>query len=455
LRWRLMASFILVALAAIAGVVFFVRQDTADQVVTYLFRGGIYGMENLVKDLENYYQENDTWDGVEPLLVNVNTPGSLANGNRRGQGMMGKGLHLQLADDQGIVLYDSYQLDNGKKLPDTTLDSAVLLENAVGDTVGWLVIEGGGAAMWGDEKPILESLDQAALRSGLIAVGIALILATLLASGLLVPIQNLTRAAEKMSTGDLNQRVKTHGNNELAILGNSFNTMAESLQKSEQRKRAMTADIAHELRTPLSVQRAQIEAMLDGVNSFDADNLQMVLDQNEQLARLVDDLRTLALADAGELRLEQTIINLVEHVGRIVSRFQAAAGNRALVLNSPASKVTINGDPARIEQILTNVIGNAIRYTPQGGKINISIETGKHDVSVKIHDGGTGIPAGEVEKIFERFYRVERSRSRDAGGTGLGLAIARQLAIAHGGNLTAANHPEGGAVFTLTLLLAG
>ena len=218
----------------------------------------------------------------------------------------------------------------------------------------------------------------------------------------------------------------------------------------------MTADIAHELRTPLAVQRAHLEALQDGIYPLSAQNLQPVLDQNETLTRLVEDLRTLALADAGELSLERTWVDLLELVKRVLARFQAAAAERsvALLLESPqtaAGCMEVWGDPLRLEQILNNLLSNAIRYTPAQKPVHISVICQSDLVEVAMHDSGPGISPEILPHIFERFYRADPARSREEGGTGLGLSIARQLAMAQDGTLTASNHPQGGSVFTLRM----
>jgi signal transduction histidine kinase len=206
--------------------------------------------------------------------------------------------------------------------------------------------------------------------------------------------------------------------------------------------------------------------MQDGVYPLSPDSLVAVLEQNLLLTRLVDDLRTLALADAGQLTLERTMTDIPELLNRVVERFQSQAAARQISLRlEPESKVAqyqIPVDPQRIEQILANLLSNALRHTPDSGQITVRItsmsvavgetsELGENVLWISVHDSGPGIPPEALPHVFERFYRADRSRSRSEGGSGLGLAIARQLAEAHGGSLTVANHPQGGAIFTLTL----
>jgi len=248
--------------------------------------------------------------------------------------------------------------------------------------------------------------------------------------------------------------VEVHGDDELATLGHTFNQMADSLQQAEESRRAMTADIAHELRTPLAVQRANLEAIQDGVYPLTVANLVPVIEQNHLLTHLVEDLRTLALADAGQIELERVSTDLVALLSRVVERFQPQAVTQQIGLSitpPPATLPLVVIDPIRLEQILTNLLSNALRYTPTGGQVDLALDSTFTTVLVRVHDSGPGIPPEALPYIFGRFYRVDKSRTRQEGGSGLGLAIARQLARAHGGDLTVANHPSGGAVFTLIL----
>jgi two-component system, OmpR family, sensor histidine kinase BaeS len=246
------------------------------------------------------------------------------------------------------------------------------------------------------------------------------------------------------------------GRDELASLARTFNRMANSLEDAETRRRSLTADIAHELRNPLAVQRANLEAMQDGLYPVSTEALEPVLEQNLFLTRLVEDLRMLALADAGELILERAETDLAKLVEQIVERYKPQASLRQIRLEIVDGNVSpklhsVWVDPVRIEQILGNLLSNALRHSPEGGLVRICLSSDESNLRLEVHDDGTGIPEDSLDHIFDRFYRADRSRSRVEGGTGLGLAIARKLAEAHGGTLQACNHPEGGALFTLTL----
>ncbi len=375
-------------------------------------------------------------------------------------GMMGASSmmdqRLRLADAHGTVLVDTSSTDVGSQLSQADLSNAVQLHDGT-KLVGYLLAEGGFTLPQSDQTDLYNRLNRAALTAALIGGAVALLLALLLSFGLLRPIHALTQASRALAGGDLSKRVPVHGSDELAQLGQSFNQMVESLQNAEGSRRALTADIAHELRTPLAVQRAHLEALQDGVYPLTAENLDPVLAQNQLLTRLVDDLRTLALAESGQLSLIRTPVDFPALTQRVVERFQPQAEARQVQLQMvaeglPSGKsALLELDSARMEQILGNLLANALRYTPEGGQVQVHLEWSPKIVHLSVCDSGPGIPPEALPHIFERFYRADKSRTRSEGGTGLGLAIARQLAEAHGGTLTAENLPEGGAKFILTL----
>ncbi len=471
MRLRLFLAFTLVVVVAVATVLLVARQGTASEVRAFMLRGGMMGLTDLVASLEEYYTETGSWQGIEALFQfgpNPNRPGAQGGqgqGNGRGPGMgeghggMMGGVHsgqrLRLADAEGLVIADTAGDPQGS-LSASEIEGAIPLRSGA-RTVGYLVPEGGMVASSRDQELLLGRLNRAALTGALIAGGLALILSLLLAYRLLRPVRELTAAAAQLARGDLSSRVQERGSDEIAVLARAFNHMADSLQEAEESRRAMTADIAHELRTPISVQRANLEALQDGIYPLTPENLEPLLEQNKLLTRLVEDLRTLALVESGQLKLDLAPTNLHLLAARLIENFRSQASQRQIELRlsvPPGATPVVMADPLRLEQILSNLLSNALRYAPPEGWIEIAIVPVLSRVQVTVHDNGPGIPAEALSHIFERFYRSGRSRSRLEGGAGLGLAIARQLAEAQGGSLQAANHPQGGAVFTLTLPLA-
>jgi signal transduction histidine kinase len=451
-RVRLFLAFALVVIVSILSFLLITRQGTATEVRTFIARGGMMGMDSVATDLEAYYQQNGSWQGVEVVLQNAR-PGRGMGGMMGSNGMLNSsGPWLRVADAQGNYLADNRSAPDGKMTANERA-AAIALHDAQGGIAGYLVAAGGSAAY--SEQDLLNRLVQAGWIAAGISGTLALLLALLLSYRLLRPVQDLTHAAARLARGDLSQRVQIHTRDEVGVLGESFNHMAESLERAEQNRQAMTADIAHELRTPIAIQRAHLEALQDGVYPMTVENLQPVLEQTELLTRLVEDLRTLALADAGALKLERGPTDLSDLVRRVVERFRPEAERREdrldLQITEDPALGSVSVDSVRIEQIINNLISNALRYTPDGGAIRVSLRREANWATLRVEDTGPGIPEEAMPRLFERFYRVDKSRSREAGGTGLGLAIARQLALAHGGDLTAENLKEGGAAFSLKL----
>ena len=452
MRLRLFLAFTLVISVALAAVFVLVQMNAEKEVTNYWSRGALIGAEELVLELEEYYSQNSSWVGADVLL----SASGQGKGAGQGQGAnQGRGVktHFRLADAQGTIIYDPENQTSGTRVTQAELDQGVsLLVNS--EPVGYLLpLLGEVFPGQGLETELIDRVNKALFTAALVSGVIALLLSVALAYGILRPVRTLTQAASQMAEGDLSVRVEEKGANELATLGNAFNHMALSLEEAEQNRRAMTADIAHELRTPLAVQRANLEAMQDGVYDLTPENLSKILDQNRLLTRLVADLRTLSLADAGELKLEKSKTDLSSLVKRVAERFEMQAGQKGLQINisvPPAGRV-FNLDAQRVEQIIHNLLQNALRYTPAGDSVQVSLEYQPAAALVRVFDSGPGVPEDSIPYIFERFYRADRSRSREEGGTGLGLPIARRLAEAHGGTLQAQNNPTGGAVFTLTL----
>ncbi len=452
MRIRLILAFALVAVISVVSVVLVFRSETTSEVRMFIRRGSGSGLTNVISYLEEYYRLNKSWEGVDRLMDSLQHPRqSGMMSSPQGQALM-RSLRWRLADENGKVIYDSEN-----EMTDTTLTTAEI-ESAnaivVDDVeVGLLVADISKEYERRSVAPLLERINRAAFLATLLGSGVALLLGLGLSYGLVRPIQSLIQAAGRLGQGDLSQRVEVPGSDEMAALGQAFNRMAESLQHAEESRRAMTADIAHELRTPLAVQRAQLEALRDGIYDLSPQSLATVLDQNALLTRLVEDLRILTQTDTGRLPLNCIPIDFLDLAEKVAEKFTPEAQSKEIQIEHHFDMVCppLNLDADRVEQILGNLLSNALRFTPAGGKITMSAACKAERVDLTIHDTGPGIPPEALPYVFDRFYRADKSRSRQEGGSGLGLAIARQLARAHGGDIRAANHPEGGAVFTLTL----
>jgi signal transduction histidine kinase len=262
------------------------------------------------------------------------------------------------------------------------------------------------------------------------------------------PVGDVMEAADRLAAGDYTTRVEPRGPRELRRLGRSFNTMAERLESAETSRRNLLADLAHELRTPLSVIRGDVEAMLDGVYPSDRGHLEPLLDETTVMARLLDDLQTLSRAEAGVLTLHRQAIEPSELVEDAAASFRGTAGAARLELRSDADPglPAVEADPVRIAEVFANLLSNAVRHSPAGGTVTLSARTGSDGVDFSVEDTGPGIAQHELAHVFDRFVK-----SPDSTGAGLGLAIARSLVVAHGGSIVAERRPEGGTRIRFTL----
>lgn len=266
-----------------------------------------------------------------------------------------------------------------------------------------------------------------------------------------MPIGDMLEAAGRIAEGDYAARAEEGGPPEVRALAAAFNTMAARLQAEDEQRRELLADISHELRTPITVIQGNLEGMLDGIYPSDQDQIQSILEETHVLARMIDDLSLLSLADSGALRLQLEPTDLGELIDDVVSSFKMQSGASGIVLAvdvQPGLPV-LEIDPTRVREVLMNLMANALRYTPSGGRVGIRawIEEGdRQHAMISVSDTGAGISAQDLPHIFDRFYKAE-----DSPGTGLGLAIARSLVVAHGGEISARSELGKGAEISFNL----
>jgi signal transduction histidine kinase len=264
-----------------------------------------------------------------------------------------------------------------------------------------------------------------------------------------IPLGDLIAAADRIAGGDYAVRVKEQGPAEVRSLGRVFNGMASRLQANDEQRRNLLADVTHELRTPLTVIQGNVEGILDGVYEADEAHLKSILEETQLLSRLVEDLRTLALAESGALQLKKEPTDLAVLIGETIAalRGQSDAAGIKLNMDVPADAPLLNLDPERIRQVLVNLIANALRYTPRGGEICVRFKMNRPDEArIAIEDTGAGIQPEDLPHVFDRFYKT-----RDSQGLGLGLAIAKNLVQAHGGSIQAQSQPGQGTTICITL----
>ena len=310
------------------------------------------------------------------------------------------------------------------------------------------------------EPPIsrlVSTLNDALLWTGIFA-GIAGVLAVTLASRrILSPVRSLSNAARRLGQGDFSQRVEGRSRDEIGQLSRTFNAMVESLQNDEIQRKNLMADIAHELRTPISNIQGYLEAMKDGLVQPDSKTLDVIHQEVIHLSHLIEDLRLLALAESGSLRLNLEQARIEDALQQAQEAFKAQADAKGIMLTSSIQEhlPTVNIDRVRIRQVMSNLLDNAVRHTDEGGRIIISANLTKDNhIEVTVEDKGEGIPAEDLPYVFDRMYRVDPSRTRSTGGAGLGLTIAKSLVQAHGGAIRVESLLGKGSKFTFTLPVA-
>jgi len=308
----------------------------------------------------------------------------------------------------------------------------------------------------GVEPPLArfaEAVTRTLTIAGLLAGAAGILLVVLMSRRMLASISNLAAAARGLGSGNLASRADVKGNDEIAELGRTFNSMADALEESERQRRAMVSDVAHELRTPLSNIQGHIEALQDGLLEPDAATLDTVHQQALHLNRLVDDLRLLADTESRELRLAIEATDLGEIAERVATSFRPRAEAESVQLETEIAETLpiLHVDRVRMEQVLTNLVENAVRHTPPGGSVTVAASRMGDLVRVEVTDTGVGIPPDALPHVFDRLYRADPSRERTTGGSGLGLTIARQLVEAHGGTIWAESEEGSGSRFGFDL----
>jgi signal transduction histidine kinase len=302
------------------------------------------------------------------------------------------------------------------------------------------------------EQQFLDGIQRILITGAALAVAVGLALGALLSRRLTAPLQRLAAAARAVAGGDLDQRLQTEGSDEMVEVARAFNEMTTALGESERQRQNMVADVAHELRTPLTVVQGSLRAILDDVYDLDKAEISRLYDETRLLSRLVDDLRELALADAGQLRLSPRPTDLDRIIQDSIDNLALGAEAREVSLSAllPDDLPAVQADPDRVSQVLRNLLVNALLYTPAGGSVTVYASTANGMIEVAVADTGVGIDPEDLPHIFERFWRADPARAR-MGSTGLGLSIAQSLIEAQGGRIWAESAPGQGSTFRFTL----
>ncbi len=326
-----------------------------------------------------------------------------------------------------------------------------------GEQVGTFLVASMMGILSESQNIYIARVNRSLIWVGSIAVLMVLIVALWQSRSIVRPLQAMADASRRLAKGDYQQKVQVQRNDELGDMARAFNQMASDLSQQSELRRQMMADVAHELRTPLSVLRIDLESMEDGLMEASPENVRALQSEVSYLSNLVDDLRMLSLADAGDLKIEKTPVELNTLVREMVERQQNAARERKIKMTThfTENEVFVMGDSQRLSQVLVNLLSNAIQHTLPEHEITTKVDIKKQTASVSVTNYGTYIPNEDLERIFERFYRLERSRNRDQGGSGLGLSIARSLIHAHGGEIWAESVQGESTTFIFSLPLLG
>lgn len=482
---RLMFSYLLVVLLTVGVVAVLAGQLTVRQFRALVAQSGQIRAQALSLYFADYYQSQGSWDGVQQAMTHlrdaqwqpaglpledasvlpwrVPPPPWLSKETVERWVNLGEPAadRVRLAGPDGAVLADSTGSAGSQRLPADDLQNGapVMVD---GERVGTVVVDAGLGQLTPQQQTFVAVIWRRLLGTSALAGVVALVLSLGLAREITKPVQALTNAARRLAAGDWNQELPVQSEDELGQMTTAFNDMAEELTHQTQLRRQMVADIAHELRTPLSVLRLELEALEDGYQS-PADATQSLQGELDLLTQVVEDLRLLAQTDAGELPLDIEPTDVAELVDETVDRWRSRAAKRGISLATQTAGELphVEIDRTRITQVLTNLLANALRHTPAGGTITVTVsrhdetdlenKSGEHYVQVAVRDTGEGIPAAELPNIFQRFYRVDRARRRDTGGAGLGLAIARRLVELHGGRIWADSDGATGSTIAFVL----
>ncbi len=445
---KLTLAFLLVGLSGSALVAILVQQNTQTAFNQFIID---QGQQSMVTTLEQYYQTNGSWQGVGDAIQNQSPvqPPPVQGGRNPHPGIPN---YTLIGADQTVILGDQPS-QIGQPYPGGNLSKAVALQ-VNGQTVGWLVpdVQPGQFLANTPEGAFLQRVNQATLLSAMIAAALALLLGGLLAYTLTRSIHELKEATEDITRGNLGRQVNIRSKDELGDLAVSFNKMSTDLAHATQVRRQMTADIAHDLRTPLSVLAGYTEALSDGKLPGNAEVYGVLYQETQHLRRMVDDLRTLSLADAGELSLNLQPVQPRAILDQAAARHAVSAQKKgvALIVQSGDDLPMVEADPERMAQVLDNLIGNALRHTPAGGEITLSGASTNGEVELRVQDNGSGIAPQDLLCIFDRFYRGDKSRQQN-GESGLGLAISKSIVEVHHGTIAVESQPGQGAVFTIRL----
>jgi signal transduction histidine kinase len=465
LRTKLILSYLIVALLTILVVSVYIRYTSEQRLARLIEEQQTSSAKGAAL---TYYTATGSWQGfydslsqpaAEPTPQAEPTPGVAGPGGRAGAqgrpGTSGAGqaaagletssdiIGMMDADYRAIIPTLGYAV--GEIVPRETILKALPLEVG-GKTVGWILPSlRSGHEFTTAEQDFLKRTTEALILAGLVGLAGAVLMGIFLAGVFLRPIRSLMKAAQEMAQGHLQQRVPVTSRDELGQLTLTFNQMSADLERADKERRQMTADITHDLSSPLQVVAGYMEMLQSDAATLTPKRVQIIMTEIDHLRRLVGDLTMLAQADARELAMQLQPVKPSELLERVFHAYQAIARTQGISLDVDVSAHTssVNVDEGRMMQVFGNLVDNALRYTPEGGRIRLSAEERGQAVRFAVTDSGSGIDPADVPYVFDRFYRADKSRDANSGKMGLGLAISKALVEAQGGSIKAESAGKG------------
>lgn len=444
---RLIVSFVAIIFLSIVLFIVVSNRVIYDRFSDLVIRSGMNFSRRIVPILEGYYKTNGSWEGVEDLVFDMSGGRDMAGmGRNRPENLNAAIPRLMItAQDERFILIDGEKVvfdSNPGGLLINDGDNLVKYGTPIvvnGEQVGTFLVASTMGILSESQNIFIDRVNRSLIWVGLLSIFLVFLVAIWQSRIIIKPLHQMSEAANRLAKGDYNQRVVVDRNDELGDVASAFNQMASDLAQQEDIRRQMMADVAHELRTPLSILRIDLESMEDGLMDTNPENIRNLQSEVSYLSNLVEDLRMLSMADAGDLKVEKTKIELNSLVREMVERQQNAARERKIHLsaNYTDQEIFVMGDSQRLSQVMVNLLSNAIQHTPPDHEIFTKVETNGQTAIVSVMNTGSWIFRDDLNRIFNRFYRVERSRNRDHGGSGLGLSIARSLVEAHGGRIWA------------------
>lgn len=456
LRMKLSAAFLLVSLFWVICISIFANFFLEDQFTAYVIKKQEQEISASVVSVSNQYNvSNEAWSvsGVENV----------------GMSMLGEGLIVRVKDVSDTVIWDAREHNNGMCIS--------ILENLAqnmqtydpnfkggyeeqtypvtvdGTQVGSIDVGYYGPYAYSDlDMQFLQSLNHLLWIAAAVSFLVCLTLGAYMARRLTRPISRVIHTTGMIAEGDFNDRIKERSSTkEILELTNSVNSLAQTLNEQENLRKRLTADVAHELRTPLATLQSHMEALIDGVWEPDQNRLESCHEEILRLSKLVGELEMLSRVEGDNLILHKSRMELSALIRRIILNFENDFKMKDVTLQYEEKVLWILADADKISQVIINLLSNALKYTPEGGKVEISTEKLTDSVIIRIQDSGTGISSIDLPHIFDRFYRTDESRNRATGGSGIGLTIAKSIVEAHEGKITAESEPDKGSTFTIVL----